>query len=104
MRIINRNILDKYIKKHRNKDLKSSIINWPEITKKSEWKNQNDIIMSFTKVSFLPYSRLVFNIAGNNYRLSVIVVYISGLIRIEWIGKHKEYDRLDLTKKILKLK
>ena len=102
MRIINRSILDRYIKKHRSKDLKSSISNWLEITKESEWKCQDDVRKNFTKVSFLPHSRLVFNIAGNNYRLSVIVIYISGLVKIEWVGTHQEYDRLDLTKKIIR--
>ena len=71
---------------------------------KADWKSQNDVRKDFTTVSFLPHNRAVFNIVGNKYRLSVIVVYVAGVIRIEWIGTHKEYDRLDLTKGIIKFK
>ncbi|NCC37202.1 MAG: type II toxin-antitoxin system HigB family toxin, partial [Chloroflexia bacterium] len=34
-----------------------------------------------------------FNIKGNHYRLVVKVRYQQGLVVIEWVGTHAEYDK-----------
>jgi mRNA interferase HigB len=94
-------ILEKYIKKQKNNELKKHINIWRDKTNNAEWKCQDDIRNTFTKASFLPHNRVVFNIVGGSYRLSVIVVYVIDFVSIEWIGTHGEYDRLDLTKKTI---
>ncbi len=104
MKILNIKLIDKYIKKKKDKDLSSSILNWIKTTKKSQWQTKEEIRDNYTKVSILPHSRVVFNISGNNYRLVVVVVIVAKTIRIEWIGDHEEYDRIDLTKRLIKIK
>ena len=104
MKIINREILEKYIKKKKSHELKKHIDIWLKKTKDADWKNCNDIRINFTRVSILPHNRIVFDIVGGSYRLSVIIVFVLQNVRIEWIGSHNEYDRLDLTKKIIKKK
>lgn len=104
MKIIKEKIIDKYRKKSKNKDLNESLKIWLEKTIKANWKCPNDIRKDFTTVSILPCNRVVFNVVGNQFRLTVIVVYANNTILIEWIGNHQEYDRLDLTKKILKFR
>ena len=84
-----------------NNELKKHINIWRDKTNNAEWKCQDDIRNTFTKASFLPHNRVVFNIVGGSYRLSVIVVYVIDFVSIEWIGTHGEYDRLDLTKKTI---
>lgn len=38
--------------------------------------------------------RFVSNIKGNTLRLVVQVRFESGLVLIEWVGTHAEYDRI----------
>ena len=45
--------------------------------------------------SFLAKNRVIFNIKGNTYRLVVKARYQHGIVLIEWIGTHAEYDKQD---------
>jgi len=38
---------------------------------------------------------VIFNIKGNTYRLVVKARYQNGIVLIEWIGTHAEYDKQD---------
>lgn len=49
-------------------------------------------------VSIVTAERVVFNIRGNAYRLIVAGDFEKGIVRIKWIGTHKDNDRIDLTK------
>jgi len=40
----------------------------------------------------------VFNIKGNHYRLVAAVDYKSGIVLVLWLGTHREYDKIDVTK------
>ena len=35
----------------------------------------------------------VYNIGGNNFRHVVVVVYVEGMLVVDWIGTHAEYDK-----------
>ena len=48
-----------------------------------------------TNVDFVHDNRLVFDIAGNNYRLIVRVAYPYKRVLIKFVGTHAEYDRID---------
>lgn len=41
--------------------------------------------------------RVVFNIAGNKYRLIVAVKYDLGIVYVRFVGTHGEYDRLNVA-------
>ena len=61
---------------------------------KSEWATPADIKAQFRSASFLANNRVVFNIAGNKYRLIVWVSYPARVILIRFVGSHPEYDAL----------
>ena len=42
--------------------------------------------------------RIVFNIKGNDYRLVVAADFEKGIVWIKWIGRHADYDRIDVEK------
>jgi mRNA interferase HigB len=42
--------------------------------------------------------RIVFNVKGNAYRLVVAVDIEKSIVWIKWIGTHKQYDRISVTK------
>ena len=41
-------------------------------------------------------NRVVFNIAGNKYRLIVAIAYQFGAIYMKFVGTHQEYDKVDV--------
>ena len=45
--------------------------------------------------SILKYGRVVFNIAGNKYRIVVWINYPYRVVYIRFIGTHRQYDAID---------
>lgn len=68
---------------------------WYAEAKAAEWKSPTDIKAQFGSASILKDSRVVFNICGNKYRLIVKINYDHGVVRIRFVGTHKEYDAID---------
>lgn len=50
----------------------------------------------FGNASVVGNDRIVFNIAGNKYRLVVRFNYPYRVAYIRFIGTHKEYDEIDV--------
>ena len=71
---------------------------WLTALKTADWAEPKDIIVSYRSADNLGNGsdRIVFNIAGNNYRM--ICKYVFGLKRVHlficWIGTHAEYSEL----------
>ncbi|MEO5782804.1 MAG: type II toxin-antitoxin system HigB family toxin [Ginsengibacter sp.] len=71
---------------------------WLTVLKNADWAEADDIGLTFGAADLLGNGsyRVVFNIAGNNYRM--ICKYHFGITRvhlyIKWIGSHAEYTRL----------
>lgn len=68
---------------------------WLDIVSRAQWKNPEEVKLSYPKASILKGSRVVFNIKGNDYRLVVRVQYQAGILAIRFFGTHAEYDRID---------
>lgn len=96
MLIIRRDLLFDFYRKH--PDAKSSIEVWISITEKAVWKLPQDVTNTFAKASILKGRIVIFDIRGNDYRLEVEVSYGGGLIKVVWIGTHKEYDVRNKTR------
>ncbi|WOG27946.1 type II toxin-antitoxin system HigB family toxin [Endozoicomonas sp. 8E] len=47
----------------------------------------------YRSAGFISDNRLIFNIKGNDYRLIVKVAYRKGIVLIEWVGTHANYDQ-----------
>ena len=47
------------------------------------------------RVSILQDGRVVFNIAGNKYRLVAWINYPYQVLYIRFIGTHRQYDQID---------
>jgi mRNA interferase HigB len=68
---------------------------WYRETRKVEWKTSQAIKAQYRSASFLRHNRVVFNIAGNKYRLVVKLNYAFGIVYIRFVGTHKQYDAID---------
>ena len=51
----------------------------------------------YRNASILGSNRVVFNIAGNKYRLVVKVNYPYRVMYIRFVGTHRQYDEIDVT-------
>jgi mRNA interferase HigB len=54
-----------------------------------------DVKAEFDNASILKDGRVVFNIAGNKYRLVVRINYPYRVVYVRFIGTHAQYDRID---------
>lgn len=69
---------------------------WYLVVSKAEWKSPADIKGVFgTTVDFVADNRVIFDIAGNKYRLVVHVAYPFKRVLIKFVGTHAEYDKID---------
>ncbi|CDZ33315.1 type II toxin-antitoxin system HigB family toxin [Neorhizobium galegae] len=69
---------------------------WHAAVSKAEWNGPVDVKRMFgAKVDFIADNRLIFDIAGNKYRLIVHVAYEYRRVLIKFVGTHSEYDRID---------
>ena len=56
----------------------------------------SDVKQQFgTTVDFIGDNRIIFDIAGNKYRLVAHVSYRFKRVLIRFLGTHKDYDRID---------
>jgi mRNA interferase HigB len=94
MRVISRNTLIDYWTDNprAEKPLKS----WYAEAKEAAWNDPHTVKAQYGNVSIVGNNRVVFNIAGNNFRLVVAIHYKSGIVVIRFVGTHAEYDEIDV--------
>ena len=95
MRIIARRRLREFYECPDFADSKASLEAWFHEVSKAQWKTPNDIKALYRYASFVS-DKVVFNIAGNKYRLIVKINYNAGIVFIKFIGTHKMYDRINV--------
>ena len=67
---------------------------WYAEAKHAVWKTPVDIKAHYRHASIVGANRVVFNIAGNKYRLVVKFHYNTGVGYIRFVGTHAEYDKI----------
>jgi mRNA interferase HigB len=96
MRVIAKRTLRAFYQQPRYKDAKGPLEAWYAEAIKAEWLTPHDIKAQIGSASIISDSLVVFNIAGNKYRLVVDVDYVRQAMFVKFIGTHAEYDNLDL--------
>lgn len=96
MRIIARKTLRDFWEKHPN--ARKPLQAWYADAKAAHWKSPKDIKDTYRNASVVANNRVVFNIKGNDYRLVVAINYDFSIVYIRFVGTHKEYDDIDVTK------
>ena len=85
--------LDEFKRKHA--DTRGVLDVWRMDVERGQWAGPQDVKNRYPSASFLANNRVIFNIKGNSVRLVVKVKYQNGIVVIEWIGTHAEYDNKD---------
>jgi mRNA interferase HigB len=71
---------------------------WYQIFKQNSFSNPNEIKRLFPNCSFVQNNRIVFNVAGNKYRLVAFIRYDIQILYIRFVGTHAEYDKINVIK------
>ena len=90
MKIIGRDKLDAHCTEHA--DARKPLENWLADAESANWATPQQIKDRYASASFLAGNIVIFNIKGNDYRLEAIVAYRTGVVVVNWIGTHAEYD------------
>jgi len=77
-------------------DSKSTLESWHKEVLKLDWSNPNEIKEMYRNASIVGNAKVVFNIAGNKYRLIVTINYDAKIVFIKFIGTHKQYDKIKI--------
>ena len=76
-------------------DAQVSLEAWHFEALKASWATPQEIKAQFASASILKNNRVVFNIAGNKYRLIVSIDYVRQACFIKFVGTHKQYDAIN---------
>jgi mRNA interferase HigB len=99
MIVIGTDMVEDYLADHTGhkgiKAARSQYQAWLDIAGRAQWRNPEDVKVSYPKASILKASRVVFNIKGNDYRLVAALQYRARVLAIRYFGTHAEYDRID---------
>jgi len=76
-------------------DAREPALAWYRHAIKADWRSPADVKREFGSASILRDGRVVFNLAGNKYRLVVWINYSYRVVYIRFIGTHAQYDRID---------
>ena len=94
MKIISKRTLKEFYEQSNYLDSKSAIESWHAEVSKVVWNNPNEIKAQYKNASIVGDNKVVFNIAGNKYRLIVKINYMAAIVFIKFIGTHKQYDKI----------
>jgi mRNA interferase HigB len=91
VRIISRKRLREFGEQHA--DAVTPLDDWYSVVRMKEYHTPAEVKADFASVSFISADVTVFNIGGNEYRLSVSIRYHHGTVYIRRVMTHEEYDR-----------
>jgi len=76
-------------------DAQIPLTTWYGFVLRATWPSPVDVKADFGTASILKNGRVVFNIAGNKYRLITSTNYPYGIVFVKFVGTHKQYDAID---------
>ena len=95
MRVIAKSTLRAFWNEPGHRDAEEPLLAWHKEAETAKWSSPADVKRQFGSASILQRGRVVFNIAGNKYRLVVAIRYDLGIAFVRFVGTHAEYDDID---------
>ena len=81
---------------HRHTQSRGPLEAWFADVRQASWDGPADVKTDFgNTVDFIADNRVIFDIAGNKYRLIANIAYRFKRVLVKFIGTHAEYDRID---------
>lgn len=96
MRIIAKSTLKKFWEQPMYRDSKAALESWHDEVSNATWTSPQAIKEQYKNASICANNRVVFNIAGNKYRLVVEMQYRANIAWVKFIGTHEQYYKIDV--------
>ena len=77
-------------------DTKEPTLAWHRHTLHADWSSPADVKHDFRNAIIIKDGHVVFNVAGNKYRLVAWINYTYRVVYIRFIGTHVQYDKIDV--------
>jgi mRNA interferase HigB len=90
VKIENQKAVEKFVKDHARAH--SSFEIWLDKTKAATWKTPTDVIATFPKSDCVD-GLWIFNVGGNNYRLTALIGFNKQELKVVKVMTHAEYDK-----------
>ena len=95
MRIIAKSTPKKFWEQPKYSNSKAPLESWHSEVSNATWTSPQAIKEHYRNASICANNRVVFNIAGNKYRLVVEMQYRANIAWVKFIGTHEQYDQID---------
>ena len=96
VRVIAKSTLVRFWSQPECNDAKGALQSWHDEALKADWKTPQEIKEHYRSASICGNNRVVFNIAGNKYRLVVEMQYQAGIVWVKFIDTHAQYDKINV--------
>lgn len=96
MRVIAKSTLVKFWNQPEYADSQGALQSWYDEAAKASWASPQNIKDQYRSASICGNQRVVFNIAGNKYRLVVEMQYQAGMVWVKFVGTHAQYDKINV--------
>lgn len=93
MNVVTRRALQDFWAKHPRAE--APLRAWYQLARAARWSGPQDIRDQFGSADFVGDNRVIFNIAGNHYRVVVRVSYLFKQVLVKFVGTHRDYDDID---------
>jgi len=98
MHVIKRKTLIEFYEQPGCQDAKGPLEAWYYEADHAQWASPSEIKSQYSSASILKNNRVIFNIAGNKYRLITSIHFNRGKVYVRHVLTHTEYDRGDWKK------
>lgn len=98
MKILSIRTLREFWEQPNRRDAEQPLKAWYDEARVATWQNPQAVKNAYGTASIVPGNRVVFNIAGNQYRLVVAMDYPRQWCKVRFVGTHGEYGKIDVTK------
>ena len=96
MRVIALRTIKRFIEsKPEYSDSREPALAWYRQALRADWASPADVKREIGTARILKDGRVVFNIAGNKYRIVTWINYPYRVVYVRFIGTHAQYDRID---------
>ena len=69
---------------------------WLDDVTAAAWQSQQDVLDRYPRTSFPRKGLAVFRLKGNDYRLVARIAFNTGVVVVQRVGTHAEYDTCTL--------
>ena len=78
------------------RDAEEPTLAWHRQAIAADWSHPADVKATLGTASILQDGRVVFKLAGNEYRLVVWINYDYRVVYVRFIGTHRQYGKIDV--------